>query len=152
MFARTDNTRSKSKYDGLRAGVLLGIKVAVFFSVIALAAFLIGGNAALEVKGNPPIQKLLLVYILGGVLAGAIAGALSEFVSSDLRAALVGFLAILPAGFIWRLAKYGFSPWRSSDTVTELVIATIFGAGGGIITRKVILERRNEGARSDPPQ
>ena len=146
MGAHPDNDDPRVTYAHLQSGILLGTKVAVFFSAIALAAFLIGGNAALEAKGTPPIQKLLLVYIVGGVCGGTIAGGLSIHVKSDWSAALVGMLSILPASITWRLAKDGLAPWGWFDTTTQIVIAIVFGAGGGIITRKIVLERTSKDA------
>jgi hypothetical protein len=143
-YHRTDAS-SRASYRGrVREGVTLGLKIAVLFSVLALVAFMIGGNAALQVKGNPPIQRLLMVYAVGGVSGGAIAGALSRFASTDARAAIVGIIAVLPIDLALRFAGVGLAPWTRIDTMTQVIEALIYGVAGGSITRRVLLSRANQ--------
>jgi len=49
-------------------GVKLGLRFALFFSVIALIVFLIGGNAAFAPKGHPTTERLLAVYTVNNLM------------------------------------------------------------------------------------
>lgn len=116
-----------------------------YFCALALLVFLIGGNAALAAKGHPSIEKLLPVYMLGSSVAGGIGGLVAPWVTNNLRAALVGAVALMPMGVLWRIASVGFQPWTRGDTFAVGVGAIVVGAGGGVIVRRVMLNRMKSG-------
>lgn len=126
-------------------GTVFGARMGVYFCALALLVFLIGGNAALAAKGHPSIEKLLPVYMLGSSVAGGIGGLVAPLVTNNLRAALVGAVALMPMGVLWRIASVGFQPWTRGDTFAVGFGAFIVGAGGGVIIRRVLLRRTKTG-------
>src|SRR5262249_17048545 len=125
--------------DRVKLGVRIGLGYALFFSVLALIAFLIGGNEALARKGHPTIERLLFVYFVGGVTAGALGGILAPWATSHFRAAMFGAVALIPMGLTWRVMSFGFAPWTRKDTFVQLLAAILIGGGWGVITRRALV-------------
>ncbi len=122
-------------------GAKIGLRVAVVFSTMALIAFLLGGNDALARKQLPSMERLVSVYILGGLIAGAVGGALAPFVTSNARAAVSGAIAMSPVALLLRAATYGFAPWTARDSFVLIVLSVFLGGTCGIITRRTLASK-----------
>ena len=104
----------------------------------------------LVVSYNPGYQrgmKELKNSFVGGVTAGAIGGALTPLATSNLRAALLGAIAIVPMGLTWRLMTSGLAPWTGRDTFVQVVSSVTIGSGWAIITRAALV-KTNRRSRS----
>jgi hypothetical protein len=78
------------------AGARIGLRAAVFFSVLALAGWLVAGESAFERRLGIGPGALILVYLFGGVPGGVVFALLRPRVRDAWSAALAGAATLLP--------------------------------------------------------
>jgi hypothetical protein len=107
-------------------GVVMGLAMAAFYSVIAIIIYGFGGEAPLE-GYNSSLGETLLVYWVGGVLGGAILGALKPVARNIVGAIVVGIVVALPVSAMTMFAIDRNAPWPPIA-----IMAIIFGTIGGV--------------------
>lgn len=108
----------------LRWGAVLGVRLAIFYSIGAGLAGLIGGLS------EDVILLLSVAYFAGGVASGALLGLLRKVAtSSRFASTLLGMVVSLPASAAIMLVLYVVGPESQYDTtVAEEVVLHVFAA------------------------
>lgn len=127
-------------------GLRYGLRYAVFFSVLAFAAFLIAGPRSFAEAGTT-LGLTLITYFAGGVAAGAMVGICRPLLHSWLAAALIGVLAAIP---VCVMLKYVVAPgpWSRADVVVVGGLSLFYGLVLGPLTYRTFARRA---ARSQKP-
>lgn len=125
------------KHWGLAWGALLATVftvLLVFSRIVGLAYEAAGGtHAQLIPVGDLPFFRLILSYILGGLLAGIVLQWLWVRVRNPFRAALVGFVATLPFFFAMRMAVLGLTGWNAEHVLRVALPALVSGTVVGFL-------------------
>ena len=126
MRARQTNSTGRtvrSFVADVRAGAITGLIMAVPLTGLAFVSLSLSGGAYRLATGLTFLTTSVL-YLSTGVLGGAIAGALLPFGRTNVGAALVGFLALLPFQLAYAYVRH------AGDG--ELAEALIFGVGAAL--------------------
>jgi hypothetical protein len=122
--------------DRIKAGVKAWMPVAHGFSALAVVLTLASGGEVLRKYGpRVTLPLVIVVYYVAFAAAGAVFGALAPFKRTRLGAALVGFAAMLPMGFmVVPLIATETTP-RWVVLISSLGVALVLGPGYGLIDR-----------------
>ncbi len=111
-----------------------GVKVALIGACVLVAwtgvVRLVSGEAAFQRHGVT-YPKVVLTYLVGGVVAGALAGLLAPLARWRLGGVLVGVVAALPFGGMMTYVTSGLPPWRDPGADSSMIVAVLLGAGLG---------------------
>jgi hypothetical protein len=119
--------------DRVRWGAGWGLYLGLGQCGLQLVAFAAGK------RPTAALWALLPVYLVGGVLTGGIVGVLRPWADSDLRAAVVGFVAMVPVTFALFLLIASPVDFRAFSPWMELITAALLGGLGGPFLRSQVL-------------
>lgn len=114
----------------MRSGIVLGLALAAYYSIIAIIIFALGGSAPFEAN-NTSLTEALATYWLGGLLGGIVFGVIKPLARNRLGAVVVGIVVAAPACAAISYAVDGKVSW---DAVAFM--AVIFGTIGGLTVSK----------------
>lgn len=108
-------------------GVLFGLAMAGYYSLIAIVIYTFAGSAPFEAN-NASLGEALAAYWVGGLLGGVIFGLIKPLARNAFGAVVVGIVVATPASVAVVLAVDG------KDVIWEAVVimAVIFGTAGGL--------------------
>jgi hypothetical protein len=127
------------------AGARIGLRAAVFFSVLALAGWLVAGESAFERRLGIGPGALILVYLFGGVPGGVVFALLRPRVRDAWSAALAGAATLLPVAAAVAAAQLGRSAWSARGALATLAASFALGSAWGAMFWR---SRRRDAARS----
>src|SRR5438552_404530 len=105
----------------LGVGVTRGLAIGAFFAAGALVLRLVNGSRFLD-DNHVSLLGLIAYDVLAGAATGAIVGSLLPLASrSSIGAALVGFVAMLPASFVGMLIVTPSDQWDRVIPIGSLV-------------------------------
>ncbi len=108
-------------------GILIGIFVAVLYSIVATAVYLITAGRAFEAHGLT-LLSTILAYFTGGILGGAVFGYMLPWTRKRVGAIVVGMITALPAGVGLNMAMRGPpTRWDDSDIFAVVIGSIILG-------------------------
>jgi hypothetical protein len=94
---------------------------------------------------------LILIYMCACSGGGAILGLLLPLARWKSGSMLLGFLAILPIGFVIRYVTLADSAWSRSDGISLLIGALGIGLPSGAIYHQIFSEALGVKRKSDSP-
>ena len=119
----------------LGVGVTRGLAIGAFFAAGALVLRLVNGSRFLD-DNYVSLLGLIAYDVLAGAATGAIVGSLLPLASrSSIGAALVGFVAMLPASFVGMLIVTPSDQWDRVIPIGSLVAAALLGGLIGPLLR-----------------
>jgi hypothetical protein len=83
------------------------------------------------------IQRIVPLYLGGGLLAGSMVGLLHRMAQSRIGAAALGVLVAIPVSVLTLVAVDGSGKWLPGDTVVVIVTSLGLGIPVGIIYREI---------------
>ena len=121
------------------AGLFSGIIFGAMLSIIAGVIRVIAGAARFEGRIGS-FGKLVLLYLVGGVLSGLIGGVLHPFGRTSFGACGVGVIAAGPLSLIFGAWVFGpVSSWTSGEIVMSVAWTIGVGVYAGYQIRRMIL-------------
>ena len=111
--------------------IVAGVVVGLIYSAVAVLIYVLSGPAQFQEEGIRVID-LAKVYIGGFSMAGAIAGLLLPLGRWAVGAALIGFLAALPAVTMIAITLWGW-PFTRHTIYTIGVASLVFGPTFGLM-------------------
>ncbi len=121
--------------NNVRLGISRGLAVGGFFAAGSLLMVATRGMAVLD-DYHTTLPGLLAFNVIGGSITGAIVGALLPVASRGaVSAAVVGFVAMLPASLVGMLMVTPHGEWRDVVPVGTLAGAGLLGGLGGPLLR-----------------
>ena len=114
----------------IKHGVVLGVAMAVFFCLIALAILLFRGLGPFE-RNQVSVVRLLATYLSAGALGGLILGVTLPLTKWLPGAALIAFLV---AFVVWFCVGWSISPLKPLLSIvhTSAVLGAAFGLPIGV--------------------
>jgi hypothetical protein len=123
----------------VKAGLTWGLSFASVFSLVATVLVLLRGPALLR-EYHTTYLGLVAGYLFGGITAGVITGLLLPLCRHIVGAMLVGFVAILPFGFLTVLTLYPPERWSTYVPIVPVVGSAILGPLAALAIRSGIRE------------
>lgn len=111
--------------------VLLGMAVATLFSLYVLVVYTVKGSEPFE-RAGASVALVVASYYLCAMIAGALVGVLLPLARNPLAAAVVGFLAAVPALAGVGLFAYPPAQWVAEVPSMSLEIGAILGPAVGL--------------------
>jgi uncharacterized membrane protein YsdA (DUF1294 family) len=119
----------------VQAGIKRGLAIGAFFATGSVLLVLLRGPSALE-GYRISLLGLITYDLIGGAVTGAIVGSLLPVANRNSGgAALVGFIAMLPASVVAMLLVTPSGEWRQVVPVGSLVAAALLGGLSGPLFR-----------------
>jgi len=112
-------------------GLALGLFGAVFFSVIAIVFWILGGPGVFEGNGTT-LGATLLAYLVGGLLAGGLLGVLRPIARHWVGAAIVG---VVCATAVYGAIAVSIEGLTIRSVKTALIAGILLGPFFGVGTR-----------------
>lgn len=131
--------------EGIKWGVLMAGLLSIWVAILVLFS----GGFVLRSRSGDGLHagRIVLLYLVGGVVTGALFGALRPLLRWRIGAALLGVLATIPFSLGIQISRIGFASWTTNETLTLIIMALAFGGPGGIIIREFV--RSAERDKSD---
>ena len=121
--------------ENVQLGFKRGLEIGAFFGAGAVVLVLVRGPSALN-EYRISLLGLIAYDLVGGATTGIIAGSLLPFASrGSLAAALVGFVAMLPASLVGMLVVTPSDEWSHVVPIGFPVSAALLGGLGGPLLR-----------------
>jgi hypothetical protein len=118
-----------------RLGLNRGLAIGGFFAAGSLLMVATRGISVLD-DYHTTLPGLLAFNVIGGAITGAIVGVLLPVANRGaVSAALVGFVAMLPASVVGMLMVTPHGEWRDVVPVGSLAGAALLGGLGGPLLR-----------------
>ncbi len=119
----------------VRLGVSRGLTIGGFFAAGSLLVVATRGMSVLD-DYHTTLPGLLAFNVIGGAITGAIVGVLLPVASRGaVRAAVLGFVAMLPASVVGMLMVTPQGEWRDVVPIRTLAGAALLGGLGGPLLR-----------------
>lgn len=111
-------------------GLLVGLALGVFYSLIVIAIALVSAGSIKEQYGFS-ILVLIVTYLYGGMSGGAIVGWLWPWTTSRLGALIVGVIGAAPLGLGAAVALADANNYTDA-LIAGAIVSTILGAWAGL--------------------
>lgn len=129
MSNATGTDKPTSRWRDVRWGVLWGLYLAAFFTVVAFVPATIRAiiSPGTWVSKSVTFLEIIALYLCGGMMSGAIVGLLRNAARWWIGRRMIGIVAAIPIMLGVRIVVFGPVHWTRQDLVDWFLVAVIWG-------------------------